>query len=160
MAVAECVEIQNQTAIYRKYIEPKYNRVPRFSNGSYSIEIFESAPLIISINENQRILISLNNKFNSYKAMEDYNDLINKKTTLVFNEIASSLISFNPDKIDFEITTDSSLLFTFSKGDFVSFFEYYIEDSEVLFSAFKNSTKLNSYSGGITDALKKIKSYL
>ena len=158
MAVAECVEIQNQTAIQRKYIEPKYNRIPRFSNGSYSIEIFESAPKIITLNENQRKLISLNNKFDSFKKSEEFKNI--DYTSTIFNYIANSLISLNPEKIDLEFTSDNSLLFSFSKGDFVSFFEFYIDDSEVLFSAFKNNIKLKSYSGGVIDSLRKIKSYI
>lgn len=160
MAVAECVEVQNQTAIYRKYVEPKYRRVPRFSNGSYAVEIFESAPKIISINENQRKLIALSNKFDSIKILDEFKNNSNHRTSTIFNHLANSLISLNPEKIDLEFTSDNSLLFSFSKGDFVSFFEFYIDDSEVLFSAFKNNIKLNSYSGGIVDSLHKIKSYL
>lgn len=160
MAVAECVEVQNQTAIYRKYVEPKYRRVPRFSNGSYAVEIFESSPKIIAINENQRKLITLSNKFDSISNLDEYKNNCNHRTSVLFNHIANSLISLNPDKIDLEFTTDNSLLFSFSKADFVSFFEFYIDDSEVLFSAFKNNIKLNSYSGGIVDSLSKIKSYL
>ena len=160
MIVAECVEVQNQTAIYRKYVEPKYRRVPRFSNGSYSLEIFESAPKVISINENQRKLISLSNKFDSIKILDEFKNNTNHRIYDTFNYIANSLISLNPEKIDLEFTSDNSLLFSFSKGDLVSFFEFYIDDSEVLFSAFKNNSKLNSYSGGVADSLNKIKSYL
>lgn len=160
MAVAECVEVQNHTAIYRKYIEPKYGRIPRFSNGSYAVEIFESAPRIISINENQRKLIALNNKFDSIKILDEFKNNSNQNIASIFNFLANYLISLNLDKIDLEFTSDNSLLFSFSKGDFISFFEFYIDDSEVLFSAFKNNVKLNSYSGSIFDSLRKIKSYI
>ncbi len=160
MAVAECVEVQNQTAIYRKYVEPRYRRVPRFSNGSYSVEIFESTPKIIIINDNERKLITLKNKFDSISNLGDYKNNCNHRTAAMFNHIANALINLNPDKIDLEFTTDNSLLFSFSIGDFISFYEFYIDDSEVLFSAFRNNVKLNSYSGGITDSLSKIKNYL
>lgn len=160
MQTAECVEIQNQTAIHRRYIEPRYSRVPRFSNGFISVEVFESTPILITENENQRNLIKLSQKFDSLKALEKYNKFDNPGISKVFNLLSNSLISLNPDNIDFEFTTDDSLLFSFKKSDFVSFFEFYVDDSEVLFSAFKNDVKLKSYSGGLNDSIKKIKSYL
>lgn len=160
MAVAECVEIPNQTAIHRKYVEPKFHRAPRFTNGSYAVETFKSAPKIMSINENQRKLITLSNKFDSIKILDEFKKNSNPSTPILFNHLANSLISLDPEKIDLEFTSDNSLLFSFSKGNFVSFFEFYIDDYEVLFSAFKNNIKLNSYSGGIADSLSKIKSYL
>ncbi len=160
MQTAECVEIQNQTAIHSRYVEPRFSGIPRFSNGSISIEVFKSTPYLISKNENQRILIKLSNKFNTLKDLHINNIFDTQEIKKVFSFISNSLVSLNPDKIDFEITTDNSLLFSFKKDDFVSFFEFYIDDSEVLFSAFKNGIKLNSYSGGINDSLKKIKSYL
>lgn len=160
MQTAECVEIQNQTAIHRRYIEPRYSRVPRFSNGLISVEVFESTPILITENENQRNLIKLSQKFDSLKALVNYNKFDNPEINKVFNLISNSLISLNPDNIDFEFTTDDSLLFSFKKRDFVSFFEFYVDDSEVLFSAFKNDVKLKSYSGGLNDSIKKIKSYL
>ncbi|WP_264550008.1 hypothetical protein [Flavobacterium sp. N2820] len=160
MQTAECVEIQNQTAIHRSHIEPRYNRVPRFSNGFISVEVFESTPFIISMNKNQRYLIKLSQKFDTLKALVDYNKFDNQEIKKAFNNISNSLVSLNPDNIDFEFTTEDSLLFTFKKDDFVSFFEFYIEDEEVLFTAFKNDVKLKSYSGNINDSIKKIKSYL
>lgn len=71
------------------------------------------------------------------------------------------LLSINPDKLSFELTSEKSAFYTIKKNEYTLFFQYYFhledeDDDEALLSIYRNEEKQPSEGGSYSNIINSI----
>jgi hypothetical protein len=135
-----------------------------FNSRSFPAETYGGNGTLLDDNDKDKQFILLVNSFVSgFQTKKEYFDGIDFfEAKRKFQEVLSMLIDLEPDLISTELSFEKSVFYTFKKGNYMFFLQFFLgeiepDEDELLLSIYDGDEKLPSFAGNMENTLGAVR---